>query len=757
MADVDQWQPDTIDEVGNALAERARTGGQTAQELRGLHDMAKWQGDAGDAAKHAVEKSATHLETSAQSDFLTSMATKKAAQDVRTVKNDLKAIVDYAAAQPAVPINLDTNTVTKPDTTGWDDEDIKTLNDKIAELEDRIVAMLATATETDSDLGRVMQAAAGGDPQTPAEQGSGDGQSVRDGQLTPQELARLKENTALTPEQLHSLARGDLVLPASQLEYLNSMARSTDGMNIQQTRAMMDNLDKTNPGASRDLMNAMQMLSDPKVKASGADWKGGLDRLPDGIKNVAQGLPADRGNIHVQDRQDLAAIMMKGSPEFMQGSDLDRAVLKQTEQLLQGAPSGTYKQGWEHSADLALKPLLEAAGRDHWAVHDLVAGADGKSPNNEFISNALRHHWDDGGAAAATLAQGLAPVATDATQLDAATRAGETVFAFGKYIVDHHDQFTNMQDLVQTDPGHMGTPVVEANQTLGKAHPALVQALAEANAPFLDDMMKRDWNNTHGFGDLEATTAANSHVENTVDDASGRLEDRDANMPKTVDLLSTLNSDPVAASTLKGAVEAHHNGFQQDYVDSRVNHDTPDRDALSADRRLQGLNSVGISESNVQQAANDYARQLLEHEQKAAEWEAFTTIGGSIPHVSDALDAIGKVPGADGLLEDTFGGGEAPKAPDIPHIPLQDPGANRYQIADQLYENGYGDIGIFPNGFPSYEAYDSDRSGDVRNDVDKYLGSEIRLDLNESQGTYQSTFPVHPDAPGQSSDESGES
>ncbi|WP_454791833.1 TPR repeat region-containing protein [Mycolicibacterium lutetiense] len=739
MADVDQWQPDKIDEVGNALAERARTGGQTAQELRGLQDMATWQGDAGDAAKHALEKSASHLETSAQNDFLTSMATKKSAQDVRTVKNDLKAIVDYAAAQPAVPINLDTNTVTKPDTTGWDDEEIKTLNDKIAELEDRIVAMLATATETDSDLGRVMQAAAGGDPQTPAEQGSGDGHSVRDGQLTPEELARLKENATLTPEQLHALARGDLVLPASQLEYLNSLARSMDGMNIQQTRAMMDNLDKTNPSASRDLMNAMQMLSDPKVKAAGADWKGGLDRLPDGVKNVAQGLPADRGNIHVQDRQDLAAIMMKGSPEFMHGTDLDRAVLKQTEQLLQGAPAGTFKQGWEHSADLALKDLLPAVGRDHWAVHDLVAGADGKSPNNEFISNALRHQWDDGGAAAGALAQGLAPVATDATQVDAATRAGETVFAFDKYIVDHPTEFTNMFDRIPMAPGEVGAPDVQGDQTFGKAHPELVQALAEANAPFLDDMMKHDWDNTHGFGNLETTT-----------DENGNLVDRgDANMPKTRDLLSTLNSDPVAASTLKGAVEGHHFGLQQDYVNSLANHDTPDVDALRADGRLQGLNDVALSESNVQQAANEYSQAQLEYEQKEARWEAITTIGGSVPHVSDALDAVGKVPGADGLLQDMFGAGDAPKAPDAPHIPLQQSGPNLYQIAEQLYENDYGDKNIFPNGFPTYEAYEADMEGDVRNKVEQYLGDRVTGDLTKSEVAYQGTLPHDPPKAGQ--------
>jgi hypothetical protein len=721
MADVDQWDPDTIDDVSHELVERARHSGTTADDIGGAHAIAEWDGEAGEAAKQVVQESAAGLKTSAQNDVLTAMAAKKSAGEVRAVKNQQKSILEDAAADPAVSINLETNTITPPDTTGWDEDQVTKLNDKMADLEDRIVAMLAAADEADSDLGRVMTAAAGGDPQTPTEQGSADGHSVQDGHLTPEELARLKENTALTPEQLDALARGHLVLPASQLEYLNSLARSMDGMNIQQTRAMMDALDKTNPGASRDLMNGLQLLSDPKVKAAGADWKGGLDRLPTGIKNVAEGLPADRSNIHLDDRQALAAIMMKGSPEFMQGSDLDRSVLKQTEQLLKGAPDGTYKQGWEHSADLALKDMLTAVGRDHWAVHDLVVGADGKSPNNEFISNALRHQWDDGGAAAATLVQGLAPVATDAMQLDAATRAGETVHAFDKYIVDNPTQFTNMTDLVPTDPGHMGTPLTQDGQTFGKAHPALVQALAQANTPFLDDMVNHDVNNTHGFGKLE--------------------EGGDANMPHTRDLLGILNSDPVAASTLKGAVEGHHLGFQNDYVESLANHGTPDVDALRADGRLQGLNDVASSQSAAQQAASEYAQALQEHEQKAARYEAFTTVGESIPGVSNVLDGIGKVPGAEDLLQDMFGGGEAPTAPEVPHIPLQESGPNQYHIAEQLYGKEYGDRSMFPNGFPSYDEYVSEDGRDVRNNVTKYLGQEIRQDLDESDKAYDRALP----------------
>jgi len=651
------------------------------------------------------------------------MAARKSAGDVRTVKNQQQSILEDAAAA-GVSVNLETNTIIPPDTTGWDEDEVAALRDKIADLEDRMVAMLAAANEADSDLNRVMTAAAGGVTKTSAEQGSEDGRSLEDGELTPEELARLTDNTRLTPQQLDALARGNLVLPASQLEYLDSVARSMDGMNIQQARVMMDALDKTNPGASRDLMNGLQLLSDSKVKAAGAEWKGGLDRLPTGIRNVADGLPADPGNTHAADRRDLAAIMMKGSPEFMQGSDLDRAVLKQTEQLLKGAPDWTYKQAWELQANPALKDMLTAAGRDHWAVHDLVAGGDGKSPNNEFISNALRHHWDDGGAAASTLVQGLAPVATDTTQLDAATRAAETVNAFDQYISnpEHSTDFTNMTSLLPSDQWDSHGPEYRGNQMFGEANPHLAQALAEANAPFLDDMVGHDLNGTHGFTPL--------------DDGS------DANMPHTRDLLAVLGSDPDAASTLRDQLNANHLGFQKDYVDSLANHDAPDVDALKADARLQGLNAVASSMTDAQHAASEHAQAVEDHKQQSAAYDALKTAGGSIPGVSNVLDAIGKIPGGDNLLKDMFGGGAAPGEPLIPHIPIQNSDANQYSIAQQLFNQGYGDQNAFPNGFPSYDDYKS--NDETRIQVGEYLGRDIRADLTEANTSYTETLPHTP-------------
>lgn len=88
-----------------------------------------------------------------------------------------------------------------------------------------------------------------------------------------------------------------------------------------------------------------------------------------------------------------------------------------------------------------------------------------------------------------------------------------------------------------------------------------------------------------------------------------------------------------------------------------------------------------------------------------------------------------------------FGAGDAPKAPDAPHIPLQQSGQNLYQIAEQLYKSDYGDKSIFPNGFPSYEECTAEYGGDdIRNDVEKYLGDRVTGDLTKSEVAYQGPF-----------------
>jgi hypothetical protein len=52
--------------------------------------------------------------------------------------------------------------------------------------------------------------------------------------LTPQQVMRLVEAGSLTPEQLEALQSGDSAdIPASQMEYINTLARSLDGKSPQ--------------------------------------------------------------------------------------------------------------------------------------------------------------------------------------------------------------------------------------------------------------------------------------------------------------------------------------------------------------------------------------------------------------------------------------------------------------------------------------------------------------------------------------------
>lgn len=739
MADVDEWQPEKIDEVADALAERARTGGQAAQDLRGLQEMAKWQGDAGEAAKNAIEKSATTLETSAQNDFLTSLATKKSAEDVRTVKNDLKAIVDYAAAQPSVPINLETNTVTVPDTTGWDDEDIKNLKDKIAELENRIVAMVAAATEADSDLGRVMTAAAGGDPQTPAEQGSGDGQSLQDGQLTPEESARLKENTTLTPEQLDALARGNLVLPASQMEYLNQLARSLDGKSTPEIRKLMNSL-----GTDGDRMqDALQLVSNEHVSAAGADpslkpgdtgyapMKGSFDALPEAMRRDLTKYPLE----HLQspvgaysrarpEMLDLAAMVERGNPALQQGSSLDQAMLKQAEVMLDNSkiPEELAKKNLgqdlvpfnKGQVDPALQAMLSAAGRDQMALHGALTGEHG----DRMIENLLTRQWADDGAAASGMLTGLAPVAdpnnlADPTQVAQATRAGEIMHAVDQWA---GEKAPKLLDIAGTD-----------GQSLGQVNPELARGLAEANRPYIDDMLGNKLDHTLGFEPLDDL--------------------KKPELPVTRDLFSVIDSDRQAAETLNA--KAYLNGIQYEdnFEKSIVAGKSPDVGDLHSAGTMRG-----VIETAANLADNDAIKygnlQDVRAYESRGEWlDAAKELGGQIPVFKELLDGIGKMPGDP--LKDIFVG-SLPTPDPTTGIVTTTSEALQYSVASELLNNSIGDTNAFSrldllDEFGRLKALDNTSMSDFRTAfLDYFAGIDpkVALSMLQYQAAYSQAHPT---------------
>jgi len=683
LADLQRLDPEQIIELAEAAAARARASREKARELPGLPVFATWEGDSGEAARDAMTKSSTKLELSAQRAFQVSLGAGKVYGEALEVKKQLASILSDAAAGPAVEINTTTNEVVAPDTTGWEQQDIDKVQAKIADLENRIVAVLANGEQTDAELATVISAATGNEPVGAAAQGAADGRSLQDGQPTPEEIKRLTKYTNLTPEQLAALQRGTLVLPKDQMDYLNQLSRSLDGKSPPEIEKIMNQL---GPNSGR-LADALQLVSNPDVKAFGVDsslrpsdagyvpGRGGFDALPSGMRDALTTYPLswqDSKSIlgsFPQARQDLSSvanIVSRGNPALQQGTGLDRALIKQSETMLNESQLRPelvpFSKG---QVDPVLENMLSAAGRDQLAVHDALAGANGHTPNDEFIGNLMTHQWSDGGAAAGSLLHGIAPVANpsdlaDPTQAIQATRAGETIHAVDQYI-GSSSHSKELLDIAGTD-----------NKSLGQLNPELTRAVADANRPYIDDMMSNNLDHTRGFEALDKPF-------------------KDAEMPHTRDLFAVVDTDSQAAATLNSQADVVGMQYQSEFGRSVIDGHRVETGDLQSAGTLRG---VVDTSSNI--AANDVI-----HDQNAAaqaayhnreHWfDAAKSLGGQIPGVKDILDGIDKVPG--NPLHDMFIGD--PPDPSGPvYIPVASTDALQHSIAQQLINAQVGDSSV---------------------------------------------------------------
>ncbi|KUI13723.1 hypothetical protein AU192_06045 [Mycobacterium lehmannii] len=701
LADVARWQPEQIDEVSKAAAHRARTSGETAEALRNLSVFGSWKGRAGEAAQQAIEQSATKLDTTQKEAILVSLGAQKAAADARSVKNDLNSLVDYAAAAPAVQLDLNTGTVTPPDTTGWTDEEIAQLEKKMAEVENRAVAVLAAAEEVDGDLARVLSAATGGDPTAPAEQGSADGESLQDGELTPEELARLEENTTLTPQEQEALARGELVLPASQMDYLNQLSRSLDGKSPAEIRAMMD---KLGPNGGR-VADALQLVSNENITVAGANpeakpgdagyvpARGGMQNLPSGIRETFEAplrgptapTPGtnDKGNPtlewpdpykpfpHLDEYRDVAAIVSAGDAKLQQGTALDAALLDKSEQILQNmheAPDIAWKENiglGQRLVDPTVQDMLNAAGRDPMAVHDALAGADGKTSNGGFIEDLFTHQWADNGAAAGNLLNGTGAGAgavptdlTDPTQVFQAEQAGQTMHAVDKWAGENSPRLLDI-------PGTGG-------QSLGQVNPDLARALADANKPYIDDMLGNPLDHTRGFAPLDDL--------------------KNPEMPITRDLFAVIDTDPEAAATLNSQAYVNGMQYQANFEQSIIDGGTVDTADLQSAGTLRGIIDSGANIADNDAIKYGNLQEVRAYESRERWFELAKAAGGEIPGVKTILEYYDKMP--DDPLHGIFIG-DAPVPNDPTYIVQESSEALQYAVAQRLLDNNIGDPRFF--------------------------------------------------------------
>jgi hypothetical protein len=473
------------------------------------------------------------------------------------------------------------------------------------------------------------------------ELGASDGDSLADGQLGPAERRRLLDATTLTPEQKAALDNGNLTIPSQRMAYLNGLSHFLDGKSPSEIKAI---LGKLPPSEAQAVSNAMHLVGTERVRADIVDPSikmgehgyvpavGGKENLPQSIQDVfdaplknspipeqvigRDGRPTiewpdpNKPYKFLDEYRAIAAIANNGDPSLQRGSAINDGLLAESRELLNdfdsdARPNPAMGAPWAHeNIDPALQDMLSAASHDPVTVHDAFAGADGNSPNNDFIGDLYKHDWADNGSAAGS----LFPDAADASE-----RAGQTMHAFDAYAGSNYQELLN----------------IEGKQSLGQINPALTQALAQANIPYLDDMFNANLNATQGFGSLDGL------------DAQGG----DANMPVTRGLFAVIDSDPTANAQFNGAATDLWKGYIANYSYSLVNGTAPDAGALQAAGYLQRMMDQGefLHQYDLSGDAADAAKKAMES--RAMWYDLAHDTPKIFPYADTVVDAYDAIPG----------------------------------------------------------------------------------------------------------------
>lgn len=338
------------------------------------------------------------------------------------------------------------------------------------------------------------------------EQGASDARALMTdpSTLTPEQQHRLVEAGRLTPEQLDALRTGgSAAIPASQMEYLEQLARAMDGKSPQEIADVLGRLPEDARGGVAD---ALQILSNENVTATvvgDADvpTHGGFDRLPDSVReSLTRGdlvvssyervgytvLPSIALN-GVADNQAIASIVDAGNDQYKTGSTLDSHLVDVGRQYLdaqvrheQNPESATEfftVDGYGTKETRITEDIFEAVGSDKVAVHDAVTDS---AHGQDFIRDTLTHNWSDNGAAVSSLftfdpADSIVADPDNPVDVATAERTGGIMSAVGEAVAT--DDWKHLSDVPEAD-----------EQSVGQLNPALLNTLSHSMSPYISDM-----------------------------------------------------------------------------------------------------------------------------------------------------------------------------------------------------------------------------------------------------------------------------
>jgi len=569
-----------------------------------------------------------------------------------------------------------------------------------------------------------------------AEQGRKDGESLADGKLSPEEEKRLQESTTLTPEQKAALDHGGVTIPPERMAYLNGLSDSLDGKSPAEIKATLDGLP---PADAKAVSNGLHLVGsdavkttvDPSIKPGDPGYvpaTGGKENLPKSIQDVFDAplrnnptgewihnpdgskthIPPDydKPYKYLDEYRDIAAISNYGDPDMQRSSALNEGMLAESRELLEDAEGHTFPDwgtDWNHrNLDPTLQDLLSASSHDPVAVHDAFAGVDGHSPNDAFIRDVYQHDWADDGRAAGELFPDTS---------DHSARAGQTMHAFDAYAGEKY------QDLLNMNGGR---------ESLGEVNPHLVQSLAEANKPYLDDMAGANIDGTQGFDQLDSGANAN-------------------NMRG---LFAVIDSDPTAEKSFNEHATATWRDIVADYSQNLAHTGVPNGDLLAAAGKLGGAQDMGQYIHQLDMGKNEFEASQ-EAWQKKGEWyDTIHDVASEVPRVKDAVGIYDKLPGDP--LRELFVGKE-PTPGIVTPMPLRDMDEVTRSIASYLVHEKVGDLsglgpaaqtGVLPPDTPQYliDEYLSKAAG--RNEFPYLKWSEAyQASIYVSEGEFDKIKP----------------
>ncbi|MRH87540.1 hypothetical protein GFY24_08735 [Nocardia sp. SYP-A9097] len=402
--------------------------------------------------------------------------------------------------------------------------------------------------------------------QLTADQARKDLAAVKDGTADDATLARIRMATTLSDSDKQELNNGDTV-GLAQYPYLQAFTQGMSDMSSDDISQLGSKLNGNGPDQVKAaISNDFRIISNPQVHSLDGKSTGGMSQLPKNVQkiltedpSVLTGTAVSVAPIAVPDQPNYDALhdadsmlalgkLMSNGDLSIQGSDINRAMIKQGAEIAAVHPSADLIKGM--TGTLANNFLQDASG-DHTAVHDALVNAHGVmdvtcSPGGHYNANShvldiLQHQWSPDQHGAENMLEFIGDDAGASNQFQQ-QRAGESAQSLATVIA--HNEATLSHD-VPGAPGHA---------SFGELNPNLSQTVAKSLEPYLPNLAGVSYSDllvNHYCGNLD--TAGSHHGNGSLDHTAGDLSN----------LFKVIDSNPKAATDFNNA--AAHLAGQLDF------------------------------------------------------------------------------------------------------------------------------------------------------------------------------------------------